>query len=131
MKGSNLSKGRTYFYIVAFFSLGVLAYSLWILYDSYTSYLEGRIGNFYMGLVIAVIGIGLAISSLTTLRKRVGMLQAKETRTITTEFCQKCSYKKIRKFKTGDYVHKRVKKCSQCGGDLIISSIYVEGKDLS
>jgi len=131
MKSSDLNKGRTYFYIVILFSLAVLAYSLWILYDSYTAYLEGRTGNFYMGLVIGAIGIGLAISSLTTLRKRIIMIQTMEPRTVTVEFCNKCQYKKIRKFKKGDYVHKKTKKCPQCGTNLVISEIYVEAKKKS
>ncbi|MCW3975652.1 MAG: hypothetical protein NWE86_05345 [Candidatus Bathyarchaeota archaeon] len=121
-------RGRTYFYIVALFSMGILIYSFYILYNSLTSYQEGQTENLYIGIVVAIIGIGLAFSSLTTLRKRAIMLKEMEKKVLAVEFCDKCSFKKVRLFEKGDYVNKKIGKCTQCNSELSINAIYLEDK---
>ncbi len=109
--------------------MGVLLYSIYILYNSLSSYGEGQTENLYIGMVVAIIGIGLAISSLTTLRKRTMLLKNLEKKVLTIEFCKKCSFKKVRLFEQGDYVNKKLGKCTQCDGDLYITEIYLEDKE--
>ncbi len=109
--------------------MGVLLYSLYILYSSLSSYKEGHAENFYIGIVIGIMGIGLAISSLTTLRKRIFMLKAMGKQVVTVEFCDKCSFNKVRLFEKGDYINKKIGKCTQCDGDLFITAIYLEDKE--
>ncbi|KON28560.1 hypothetical protein AC481_01390 [miscellaneous Crenarchaeota group archaeon SMTZ-80] len=121
-------RGRTYFYIVALFSMGILIYSFYILYNSLTSYQEGQTENLYIGIVVAIIGIGLAFSSLTTLRKRAIMMKEMDKKVLTVEFCDKCSFKKVRLFEKGDYVNKKIGKCTQCNSELSINAIYLEDK---
>lgn len=38
--------------------------------------------------------------------------------------CLKCEFREEREFKEGDFVYKRLEKCSKCGGELFISAIY-------
>ncbi len=109
--------------------MGVLLYSTYMIYNSLSSYKEGHVENFYIGIIVGVMGIGLAVSSLTTLRKRLFMLKAMDKRVVTVERCNKCSFKKIRTFEKGDYINKRIGKCSQCKGDIFIAAIYLEDKE--
>ncbi|MGQ9543942.1 MAG: hypothetical protein ACUVTM_07705 [Candidatus Bathyarchaeia archaeon] len=107
------------------FSLGVLVYSVWLIYGVATSYDEGKVEGLY-NLALGVMGILLAISSLTTMRRRIQAAKAQSMRTLTVEFCERCGFKSVRGFKVGDYVHKRVGSCSQCSGELVIDMIYTE-----
>ena len=106
--------------------MGILIYSFYILYNSFTSYQEGQTESLYIGIVVAIIGIGLAFSSLTTLRKRAMMLKAMDKKVLSIELCGKCSFKKVRLFEKGDYVNKKIGKCTQCDGELSINAIYLE-----
>lgn len=108
--------------------MGILIYSFYILYNSLTSYQEGQTENLYIGIVVAIIGIGLAFSSLTTLRKRAIMMKEMDKKVLTVEFCDKCSFKKVRLFEKGDYVNKKIGKCTQCNSELSINAIYLEDK---
>lgn len=108
--------------------MGILVYSFYILYNSLTSYQEGQTENLYIGIVVAIIGIGLAFSSLTTLRKRAIMMKEMDKKVLTVEFCDKCSFKKVRLFEKGDYVNKKIGKCTQCNSELLINAIYLEDK---
>jgi hypothetical protein len=119
-------KGSLYFYAVVFFSLGVLAYSAWLIISSATSYSEGQRENFYYSLILGLMGVALSVSSLTSIRRRIQIIKAQSMKILTVEFCEKCSFKRIREFKVGDYVQKNLGKCPQCVGDLLISMIYSE-----
>ena len=119
-------KGGLYFYIAVFFSLGVLAYSAWLIISAVTSYGESQSDNFYYSLILGLMGVALSVSSLTSMRRRIQIIKAQSVKTLAVEFCEKCSFKKIREFKAGDYVQKKIGTCPQCSGDLLISSIYSE-----
>jgi hypothetical protein len=119
-------KGGLYFYMAVLFSLGVLAYSLWLIFGSVTSYSESQTEQFYYSLILGLIGIALSISSLSTMRRRIQVIKSQSFKTFSIEFCEKCSFKKLREFKLGDYVHQKVGACPQCGGDLRITAIYAE-----
>jgi len=116
----------TYLYLAVLFSLLVLAYSLWVLYSTVTSYQEGQIENFYFGIIASFVGMGLAVSSLAATRKRIAVLRSMASRTLTTVFCEKCGFKMMRLFSVGDYVNKQIGKCQQCEGMMTITSIYAE-----
>lgn len=107
------------------FSLAVLAYSAWLIYGAASSYDEGKAETLY-NLALGVMGVLLAVSSLTTMRRRIQAARAQSIRTLTVELCEKCGFKSVREFKVGDYVHKRLGPCRQCNGDLLIDMIYSE-----
>lgn len=117
--------GKSYVYITIIFSLIILIYSIWLLQASFTNYFEGRLENFYYGLIAGSIGIILALISLIQIRKRLELFYAM-SRTITTLVCEKCGFKIIRNFSVGDYIHKQVGKCQQCDGTMYISAIFTE-----
>ncbi len=118
--------GETYLYLAVVFSLLVLAYSLWVLYSSISSYQEGQLENFYFGIIASFIGMGLAVSSLAATRKRILTIRSMASRTLTTILCGKCGFKMVRLFSVGDYIHKEIGKCQQCDGTMTITSIYAE-----
>ena len=113
-----------YFYLAVMFSIGVLAYSVYIIFNTVTTSGESPNESFYYNLILGLIGIGLSVSSLSTMRRRMQFVKAQAIKTFSVEFCEKCSYKKVRDFKVGDYVHKKIGACPQCAGDLQITSIY-------
>ncbi len=45
---------------------------------------------------------------------------------ITQMKCKPCNYEEKRNFQQGDYVGKKTGKCPECGGEMIIYSIYSE-----
>jgi uncharacterized protein YebE (UPF0316 family) len=117
--------GKSYVYITTIFSLIILIYSIWLLQASLTHYSEGRLENFYYGLIASSIGILLAIVSLMQIRKRLELFYTM-SRTITTIVCEKCGFKIVRDFSVGDYIHKQIGKCQQCDGSMYISAIFNE-----
>ncbi len=108
------------------FSVGVLAYSVYLILGSVNSYSEGQTEQFYYSVILGLIGIALAVSSLSTMRRRIQVIKSQSFKTFTVDFCEKCSFKKLREFKVGDYVHLKVGACPQCGADLRINTIYAE-----
>jgi len=120
--------GGLYLYMVMLFSMVVLGYSIWILYNAYASYEEGKLDNFYLALLMSSVGIVLALSSMTRMRKRIAMMYAPTWKTFTVVVCQKCGFKQVRNFLVGDYVHKSLEKCQQpqCDGTLAVTAIYSE-----
>jgi len=119
-------KDGLYFYVSFIFSLGVLAYSAWLILSSVLSYNEGQTESFYYSLILGLIGVALSISSLATMRRRIQIIKSQSLKTLTTEICEKCNFKKVREFKAGDYVNKKTEACPQCKADLAISMIYKE-----
>ena len=115
-----------YFYVAVIFSLGVLAYSAWLILGSVLSYKEGQTESFYYSLILGLIGVALSISSLTTMRRRIQIIKTQSLKTLTTEICEKCNFKRVRTFKAGDYINKKTEACPQCKADLTISMIYRE-----
>ena len=117
---------RSYLYVVILFSTLVLAYSIWIIVSSIQARMEGKTEGFYFGLIAGIIGIGLALSSLLRLRGRLILISKEEGRMVTVIECPTCNIKTVREFQKGDYINKRLEKCSRCEGDKIITSIYME-----
>jgi DNA-directed RNA polymerase subunit RPC12/RpoP len=118
--------GRTYAYLVAVFSFIILAYSAWIITTALRTRSEEGGGNFYVNMMIGVLGLILALSSLSRLRGRIALMERELKKVRTVVVCLKCQMKMLRDFTAGDYVNKEVGECQQCGGRMIISSIYQE-----
>jgi hypothetical protein len=68
-------KNSLYFYVTVIFSLGILAYSAWLILGSVLSYNEGQTESFYYSLILGLIGVALSISSLTTMRRRIQIIK--------------------------------------------------------
>lgn len=118
--------GRTYVYIVAVFSFVILAYSAWIIATAFRTRVEGGEGNFYVNMMIGVLGLILALSSLSRLRGHIALMERELKKVRTVVECLKCQMKMLRDFTAGDYVSKEVGECQQCGGKMVVSSIYQE-----
>jgi len=117
---------RAYLYLLIAFSIVVLGYSIWMLYGGLLSMKEGNMENFYFTALVSVIGIMLALSSLTQIRRRVSILPRIGAKVLTVALCGKCDFKLIRNFSLGDYVFKEAGKCQQCSESMYISQIYQE-----
>ncbi len=115
-----------YLYLLIAFSIAVLGYSVWMLYTGILSMKEGNMESFYYTAFISLIGIMLAVSSLTQIRRRVSILPRLGAKVLTVALCNKCSFKVIRNFTTGDYVFKEAGKCQQCNETMYINQIYQE-----
>lgn len=115
-----------YLYLLIAFSIAVLGYSIWMLYTSILSMREGNMESFYYTMFISLIGIMLAVSSLTQIRRRISILPRIGAKVLTVALCDKCNFKAIRNFTAGDYVFKVAGKCQQCNETMYISQIYQE-----
>ena len=118
--------GTTYLYVVIIFSFIILAYSTWILFTTIQTWETGKSENTYFGLFAGGLGIILALSSLMRIRKRVALIEKSKLKISTVIKCQKCDFKIIRDFGVGDFIHKELEVCKQCGEKLVITSIYME-----
>ena len=119
-------RGGLYFYLAIIFSLAVFAYSAFLIGDSIAKYGAEKTESFYYSLVLGLIGVGLSVSSLSTMRRRIQITKTQNLKTLSVEFCEKCGFKKVREFTVGDYVQKKTGPCPQCKGDLLINAIYSE-----
>jgi len=117
---------RNYLYMVILFSVLVLVYSFYVLYSALGYYQRGDTMNFYYGLFASGVGMVLAISSLLHMRRRLLAIQRSILRVLTTVICEKCGFKIVRNFGSGDYVNRQVGKCQQCDGTMFISSVFAE-----
>ena len=126
MNATEKKRSGLYFYLAIIFSVAVFAYSAYIILDSITKYSAERTGSFYYSLVLGLIGVGLSVSSLPTMRRRIQIIKTQDLKTFTVELCEKCGFKKVREFKVGDYVQKKVGACQQCNSDLLVNAIYSE-----
>jgi DNA-directed RNA polymerase subunit RPC12/RpoP len=75
--------------------------------------------------------IGLAISAYMLLQFRRKPLRAafEMPKVITTILCQKCGFKNIRDFESGDYIFKETESCPKCSEKMMIAAIYREVKE--
>jgi hypothetical protein len=119
-------KVSSYIYVISLFSILILVYSIWILLSAFKSYREGNMMNFYLQFFIGLIGLGLSLSSISRLKKRLDLLKEKMVKVVSVVVCDKCKFKIVRRFEVGDYVNKQVGKCQQCDGTMFIDSIYAE-----
>lgn len=117
--------GRTYFYLLVTFSIIVLGYSIWMLSGAILSIREDLEG-FYYTLLISLMGIILAASSIIQIRRRVLAAGRTGLKVFTVTICDKCDFKSIRDFTVGDYVYQELGKCKQCDGNAYVSQIYEE-----
>jgi len=85
-----------------------------------------QINNMDFLVLIAVILIFILIM-LSDMRKQNRGLKILTPEVKVQLTCKNCSFKEIRNFKEGDYISKvDDKKCSKCGGDMIVDLIYIE-----
>lgn len=120
------STSSAYLYLLIAFSIAVLGYSMWMLYTGILSMKEGNMESFYYTVFISLVGIMLALSSLTQIRRRVLIFARMGANVLTVAVCDKCNFKIIRNFASGDYVFKEAGKCQQCNEAMYISQIYQE-----
>jgi hypothetical protein len=75
--------------------------------------------------------IGLAISAYMFFQFRRKPLRAafEMPKVITTILCQKCGFKNIRDFESGDYIFKETESCPKCSEKMMIAAIYREVKE--
>ncbi len=120
--------GRYYGYIMAGFTLFIIAYSLWAIYTAMNQYDPNNLSAFYVYGLMGMFGLGLGLFSLTQLRRRMasptGMLPP---RVVSVVLCSNCGFKVVRSFAAGDFVPKEVGECQQCNtGRMHIDVIYAE-----
>lgn len=118
--------GKTYAYLVAVFSFIILGYSAWIIATAFKTRSEGVGANFYVNMTVGILGLILALSSLSRLRGHIALMERELKKVRTVVECIKCQMKMLRDFTAGDYVNKEVGECQQCGAKMVISSIYQE-----
>jgi hypothetical protein len=116
---------KYYVYAITAFSIIILAYSIWILQSALQGVIQGTSSNFIWELIIGLIGIGLAVSTLMRVRGKI-LISQSERKIVTVVECPSCNIKKINKFQKGDYITKTVDKCSKCENNQVITAIYME-----
>jgi hypothetical protein len=104
----------------------ILALSAATLYRAINSFL---VGNFTDGTYLLMVGIStLALSLYMTFQRRGRKpeLKLKPQKVTTTLLCEKCGFKKLRNFETGDYILKEMETCPKCDEKMEIVKIYRE-----
>lgn len=119
-------RSNLYMYMTVIFSIAIMVYSIWLMFQASEYYRTGDTGNFYFALIAGIIGLFLAGSSITRLRRSVSYVSSLMKQVSTVVVCDKCGFKVVRAFKVGDYVNKPEEKCKQCGENMYVSSIYAE-----
>jgi len=71
-----------------------------------------------------IIGVALSLYTVAQFRRRSHSKPIKEPDVMTTEECQKCGFKNVRKFVKGDYIMKTAEDCPKCKKPMTITSIY-------
>jgi Co/Zn/Cd efflux system component len=122
-------EGRVNWYsqLMAAFGIFVLVYSAYMVLSALLSLQGGRNDEAQYSLMIGLIGIALASSSLFLMRKRA--LQVKPPPEVFTVVrCSGCGFRLVRRFQVGDYVNADIGQCQQCNGRMTIASIYAESE---
>ena len=115
-----------YAYLLIAFGLVILAISMWAMIMALNYYQTGQFAQFFVYGVMASVGMVLAISSITQMRRRMVVFQTLATRVLSIILCANCGFKVVRTFSVGDYVTKEVGQCQQCKGSMRVDSIYSE-----
>jgi len=115
-----------YAYLLIGFGLVILAISMWAMIAALNYYQEGQFPQFFVYGVMASVGMVLAISSITQMRRRMAVFQNLATRVLSVVLCANCGFKVVRVFSAGDYITKEVGQCQQCKGSMRVDSIYAE-----
>lgn len=95
------------------------------LYFGYNGYIRREEG-YLIYLITGVFGLMLAAYGANQMRSHIVVIQPIEFNVVTLTECEKCGFRNIRKFESGDYVLKTHGDCPKCDGQMIISSIYHE-----
>jgi hypothetical protein len=115
-----------YGYLMVIFSIIILAWAVWAMYNAINFQQQGNTENFYFYAAASSIAIVLAISSIMQMRRRILLLQSLAVKVLSVILCANCGFKVVRAFTQGDFVYKEVGNCQQCSGTMRIDSIYAE-----
>ena len=115
-----------YGYLMVIFSIIILAWAVWAMYNAVNFQQQGNTENFYFYAAASSIAIVLAVSSIMQMRRRILLLQSLAVKVLSIILCANCGFKVVRAFTQGDFVYKEVGNCQQCSGTMRIDSIYAE-----
>ncbi len=115
-----------YSYLMVIFSIIILAWAVWAMYNAINFQQQGNMENFYFYAAASSIAIVLAVSSIMQMRRRMLLLQSLAVKILSVILCANCGFKVVRAFTQGDFVYKEVGNCQQCSGTMRIDSIYAE-----
>jgi len=115
-----------YSYLMVIFSIIILAWAVWAMYNAINFQQQGNTENFYFYAAASSIAIVLAVSSIMQMRRRILLLQSLAVKVLSIILCANCGFKVVRAFTQGDFVYKEVGNCQQCSGTMRIDSIYAE-----
>ncbi|MGA2238697.1 MAG: hypothetical protein ABSG74_05755 [Candidatus Bathyarchaeia archaeon] len=119
-------RSGTYSYLMVIFSVIILAWAVWAMYNAINFQQQGNTENFYFYAAASSIAIVLAVSSIMQMRRRILLLQSLAIKVLSVILCANCGFKVVRAFTQGDFVYKEVGNCQQCSGTMRIDSIYAE-----
>jgi predicted neutral ceramidase superfamily lipid hydrolase len=119
-------RSGTYSYLMVIFSVIILAWAVWAMYNAVNFQQQGNTENFYFYAAASSIAIVLAVSSIMQMRRRILLLQSLAIKVLSIILCANCGFKVVRAFTQGDFVYKEVGNCQQCKGTMRIDSIYAE-----
>jgi len=119
-------RSGTYSYLMVIFSVIILAWAVWAMYNAVNFQQQGNTESFYFYAAASSIAIVLAVSSIMQMRRRILLLQSLAIKVLSIILCANCGFKVVRAFTQGDFVYKEVGNCQQCNGTMRIDSIYAE-----
>ncbi len=124
-KRGKLGTGLFVLFLLAMaFLIGISISSLYVGYTLYTSGEEGYLMYFITG----VFGFILSVYGINKMRRRIVVIQPIEFNVVSVAECNKCGFRNVRGFESGDYVLKTHGDCPKCKGSMLITSIYHEDK---
>ena len=115
-----------YGYLMVIFSIVILAWAAWAMYNAFNYQQQGNMESFYFYAAASSVAIVLAVSSIMQMRRRIRLLQSLAVKVLSVVLCGNCGFKVVRGFAVGDFVYKEVGKCQQCSGTMRVDSIYSE-----
>lgn len=119
-------RGGVYSYLMVIFSIIILAWAVWAMYNAFNFQQQGNTESFYFYAAASSVAIVLAVSSIMQMRRRILLLQSLAIKVLSVILCANCGFKVVRVFAEGDFVYKEVGKCQQCNGTMRVDSIYAE-----
>ena len=119
-------RGGVYSYLMVIFSVIILAWAVWAMYNAFNFQQQGNTESFYFYAAASSVAIVLAVSSIMQMRRRILLLQSLAVKVLSVVLCANCGFKVVRAFAEGDFVYKEVGKCQQCSGTMRVDSIYSE-----
>ncbi len=87
--------------------------------------LELQLDPLYI-LLIAIIVFLSSYLLVSYLRESSTQKKEEKGKIITIKKCLSCNYVLNKPYDKGDYVGKRGEKCPKCGGEMMITAIYLE-----